>query len=211
MTLAPIKASFGAATGLLLAATMLTAGCAATTDDTPSTGGTTEPTTAQSAPTADQPAPGGRPAADRAVYVEAADHPDRAVLSVGVDGGVGSRPFGAHTGEHELFSLVPLAPGATEYFLRTAVLRNAGEPICLASVDGKVRGVPCDAAAAEQTVRLADGEPSADGQPAFYLYLGESAVHLTDADELVVSGPESVDDVTRFVFVDGGPAEDPFD
>jgi hypothetical protein len=140
------------------------------------------------------------PGPDQGVLIAALGPAEGRVLAVGADGiSVDSAPFGAD--DRRRFSVDPLAPGSDRYLIRTAEVRDTGEPDCLARQGGVLVAAACDAGAEEQVFEF-----RAAGTRRYAIVNGGQRVTIDHAGAVSVGGGDA-----EFGFVPWNRAEDPFD
>ncbi|GHJ42900.1 hypothetical protein Cs7R123_02420 [Catellatospora sp. TT07R-123] len=141
----------------------------------------------------------GVPDRQQAVWLQATTTDGYPLLTALPDGTLAVTDQGAAT-DGALFALVPLAPGATEYLLKTGTVTSWGEPGCAARDGAGFAVVACDAVRPEQRVTLR-------GRAAPYqVVVGGKALELTRAG-LAAAAPGQG---TPLTFIVRGRAQDPF-
>ncbi|GID30919.1 hypothetical protein [Paractinoplanes brasiliensis] len=127
-------------------------------------------------------------------------------------------------GDSDLFVITPLTPGGDRYWIRTAKLRNGGEPYCLSAKLGPgsqpaaVTTTACDASKTDQQFRFRKVGES-NGKPTYTIYTGKDTFIIRDeTGEIAGTGTgvaavqigEGTPDIdTPFVIADKGKATIP--
>lgn len=161
-------------------------------------------TPSRPAPSAGTPGRGVVPGPDQAFLLQAVDRVEDPVLTVTAGGRIGTYPGGADTGEREQFLLAPLSPGATTYLLKTARLREGGEPVCAGIVTGVLHVVACDAADRDQRVTLVARGADSSGAATFDLAVGGHHVEVARDGKVSLVKRAGVPARTRFRLVPAG-------